>query len=771
MTTREIPGPYRLLGLLGRGGMGSVYTAQDERLGRRVAVKRIPADVATDLAKRQRFRREAATLARLSHPSIVQIFDLIETDEGDWIVMELVEGPTLAEVLDDGPLELSRVLAIGRQVAEGLAEAHAQGVLHRDLKAENVILDQRGSGEGIADRPPADRVKILDFGLAKPLEPGEGEPSLSVSGQVLGTYRAMSPEQVLGLPLDRRSDLFSLGVLLYELSTGERPWSGETPFETMSQIVRHPHVSVRASRPEIPMPLAAFIDRLLEKSPEARPAGAAEVVEELATLGDESRWRRPGESTAARIADESTLVDAPPLPASRDESPKRASRPRRGLWALAAMLFAATLLATFGRGLWTGGDPPTETALPTAVGEPAESCDYAHFREGMGFLDRFDKPGHLDRAMLAFEAAIECNPRSAPAHAGIALAHSLSYARDRDPPRLERAAEEAQRAVALDGHLAFARVVWGKVLVQSGRLPEAIEEFETALVLDPSNARAQEGLGDVHALEGRLGDAITAMARAVELEPRDRALRDRLGELYFQAARYAEAEAQFQASIELAPDGIYGHRNLAAVYYMQGRFAEAAQAIQEALAIKPEHSLYSNLGTLLFAQKLYPAAAEAFEKAIELGGEHYYLYWANLGDAHRLSGREAEARRAYSRAIELIGAELETTPESEVARSRLALYLAKSGACGRSLAELDARPPRAGEKGPGDLYRTAVAHEVCGRRAEALEALGAALAAGFSRREVEGDPELAALRTDPRFQELAGGPPVPVGPTTISGST
>jgi serine/threonine protein kinase len=236
-------GPYRLDALLGRGGMGAVYAARDARLGRRVAVKHVPADA--DAARRQRFRREAAALARLSHPAIVRIFDLVEAADGDWIVMELVEGPTLAQLVAGGPLPVTRAVAIGRQVAEGLAEAHAQGILHRDLKTENVMLDLRGPSTAHGGGA-ADRAMILDFGLAKSLGGEEWETPLSVSGQILGTYRAMSPEQVRGLPLDPRSDLFSLGVLLYEITTGERPFRGDTPLETLNQVTRHPHLAARS---------------------------------------------------------------------------------------------------------------------------------------------------------------------------------------------------------------------------------------------------------------------------------------------------------------------------------------------------------------------------------------------------------------------------------------------------------------------------------------------------------------------------------------------
>jgi serine/threonine-protein kinase len=270
-------GPYRLESLLGEGGMGTVFVARDERLGRRVAVKRIPPLALKDPTRMRRFQREARTLASLNHPAIVQIFDLVENAEGSWIVMELVEGPTVAELVAEGPLDIARILAVGRQTAEGLAEAHAQGVLHRDLKGENVILRPLAHDD-------AERTKILDFGLAKLLEGEPGQPDLSVSGQILGTCRAMSPEQARGLPLDARSDLFSLGVLLYEMTAGEPPFRGETNLDTLRRIVGHPHRPPIAFRPEAPARLSELIDRLLEKSPEHRPA---------IPCGSNRRWQWP----------------------------------------------------------------------------------------------------------------------------------------------------------------------------------------------------------------------------------------------------------------------------------------------------------------------------------------------------------------------------------------------------------------------------------------------------------------------------------------------
>jgi serine/threonine-protein kinase len=264
----ERVGPYQLEALLGQGGMGRVFRAYDERLGRRVAVKHIRPDVeATEANSRRaaRFRREARTAAGLNHPHIVQIHDILETDEGDWIVMEWVEGPTLARRLRQGPLPVPEALTLGRQVADALSVAHRHGVVHRDLKAENVLLTPEG------------HAKIADFGLAKRLDGGtstEGESALSVEGAVVGTYRSMAPEQARGQEVDSRADLFALGVLLYECLTGESPFLGPTPLATLERVCAHQPPPVRERNEDVPPEFSSLIDELLEKEPQRRPESA-----------------------------------------------------------------------------------------------------------------------------------------------------------------------------------------------------------------------------------------------------------------------------------------------------------------------------------------------------------------------------------------------------------------------------------------------------------------------------------------------------------------
>jgi len=219
---------YWLLEKIAEGGMGVVYRAHDTTLGRNVALKLLPDELMSDSDRRRRFLREARTAAALNHPNICTIYEVGEDQGRTFIAMELVPGDTLAAKLIAGPLPLPDLLRIAREVAEGLAEAHAHGIVHRDLKPQNLMV------------MPDGRVKILDFGLAKPTEPSEvseHSSTLTREGLVVGTIPYLSPEQALGKPVDARSDVFSFGTVLYQMATGRRPFRGETTAAVVEKIL------------------------------------------------------------------------------------------------------------------------------------------------------------------------------------------------------------------------------------------------------------------------------------------------------------------------------------------------------------------------------------------------------------------------------------------------------------------------------------------------------------------------------------------------------
>ena len=260
-------GPYEVLSPIGAGGMGEVYRARDGRLGRDVAIKVLPADLAANEERLKRFEKEARSASALSHPNIVPVFDIGTTDGVSWIAMELVDGYNLRKLLASGPLSLKKTLGISTQIAEGLAKAHATGIVHRDLKPENVMVTR----EGI--------VKILDFGLAKLTSPtgetGEVTQSPTVSaateaGVVLGTVGYMSPEQALGGTLDFRSDQFSFGAILYELIAGKRAFARPSAPETLTAIIREEPEPLAKAAPNSSLPLRWIVERCLSKEREER---------------------------------------------------------------------------------------------------------------------------------------------------------------------------------------------------------------------------------------------------------------------------------------------------------------------------------------------------------------------------------------------------------------------------------------------------------------------------------------------------------------------
>jgi len=275
---------YHITAAIGAGGMGEVYRATDTKLGREVALKVLPAEVAADPERLDRFRREAIALAALDHPGIVMVFSVEEADGVHFLTMQLVEGEPLEKLIPEGGMPLDQMLAIAAGIADALAAAHDKGIVHRDLKPGNVMVTESG------------RVKILDFGLAKmSASPSgdSGETDMATlaqtrAGVVMGTVPYMSPEQVLGKQVDARSDIFSLGAMLYEMASGARPFQSETSVELMSAILRDTPKSVSTVRSGVPVDLDQIIGRCLEKDADSRFQSARELSGELRSLQERS---------------------------------------------------------------------------------------------------------------------------------------------------------------------------------------------------------------------------------------------------------------------------------------------------------------------------------------------------------------------------------------------------------------------------------------------------------------------------------------------------
>jgi len=315
-------GPYEVLSTLGAGGMGEVYKARDPRLGREVAIKVLPASFARDPERMRRFLQEARAAGSLNHPSILTVYDIGTDIETPYIVTELLEGLSLRDRLDEGPLGPRRATDTALLVAQGLAAAHEKGIVHRDLKPDNLFLTRSG------------HVKILDFGLAKlvqaaALEEGTSEaptrvPDATTPGWILGTVGYMSPEQARGLPADGRSDIFSLGAILYEMVAGRRAFKGSSPVETLSAIIREEPPELSISAPAASPALDRIVRRCLEKRPDERFQSARDLAFALEAISGTSG---------------TTVVSGIEPPVASASAPAAVPRWRR--WGRIALLVAA----------------------------------------------------------------------------------------------------------------------------------------------------------------------------------------------------------------------------------------------------------------------------------------------------------------------------------------------------------------------------------------------------------------------------------------------
>ena len=756
--------------------MGEVFRGFDERLNRPVALKRIRPERA-DSEGLKRFRREAQAAAGLSHRAVVQVHDWLEDASGAWIVMELVNGQSLRSAMA-GAMEIERILSLGVELASGLGAAHRAGLVHRDFKPENVMLGADG------------QVKILDFGLAKRAAgsmDGIDESSLTADHKIVGTFSAMSPEQALGRELDARSDLFALGSLLYEMLAGAAPFRGATAMETLTRICTHDPTPLIEARPEISTELSDLVDDLLAKDPALRPADAAEVETSLrrllqgsgsttgplpVSLASDTDEATREATAAATMLSSSTGPEIKPEDRISTESAYRTdfggTAPRIGKstrWAAGiALVLGLVTLATQYEPWASDSDGESAVPEPSAIEEAADTPApvdfnalephelYAH---GRALLKRPDRAVNFEAAGTAFQRILDLRHASALGYTGLA---ELSFLRYRDLNRdlsfLTQARAAADRAIELDPYFVDALVIRAAIAAEQGADETADEDLAKALILQSDHAEAHYWKGRILSRRNETEAAESAFREALESAPGDRRIHDDFGAMLIKLGRYDEAEQQFLESIRLEPDLAFGRRNLAAIYYLQGRFDEAAKQIQAALKIKNSPDLYSNLGTLLFIQGLYHDAVDAFSRALEVGSSsNDYLIWANLADAQRWASKPDEAEASYRTAIRILGKPASLRPEDVTLKSRLALYSAKAGDQQAAVSFLNTLESRE-DLDPSALYRMAVAYEVIDQRDKAMSKLAEAVSQGYSRAEIERDPELQSLRVDIRFHHL-----------------
>jgi tetratricopeptide (TPR) repeat protein len=616
---------YRIIERLGAGGMGEVYLAEDRKLGRRVALKVLPRELAGHPERLARFRREARTVAALNHPNIVTLHSTEEARGLHFLTMELVEGVTLRERIVPGGLPAAEVVRLAIPLAEAVAAAHAQGITHRDLKPANVMV----SGDG--------RIKVLDFGIARPAaaaSPDEDPTAITVDGWIPGTVAYMSPEQVVGHAVDRRSDVFSLGVLLFELATGEHPFAAPSKAETISKILRDPPEA--ASGAALPHRLGAIIGRCLEKDPDLRYPDAR-------ALGDDLR--------ALQLA-----AGNPP-----------AGRRRLGLAVAAGVLIAAlagTVLVWTGRSLQKPPETePSAPALPAATVPARTPVAVLHFQNLTG-----DPQLDWLRAGLTEILVTDLlqSPRldvlaTSRLHQILTDLGALDDSGTRTPSfdLIHRVAQQAAvRKVILGSYLQVGndvRIIFqvedaetGKILggeqVQGPggeQLPSLLDELAAAVHrhLDPAPAGRPVALQDVTtsspaalrlytealalSYQAKISEAIVLLERAVELDPDFALALADLGLFHGNLGHQGLAAEYLKRAVEKSEHlPVHLRSLLQARYYARtwGTYARAIEGFRETLRLYPHRDApRNNLANLEMSLERYDDAARDYEVLLEHG--------------------------------------------------------------------------------------------------------------------------------------------------------
>jgi len=675
---------YRVLDKLGGGGMGEVYLAEDTRLHRRVAIKVLPPLVASDAEHLERFAREAKALAGLNHPNIVTVYSVEEAGDQRLLVMELIEGRTLSALIPEGGLTEERFFELAIPLADALSAAHARGVTHRDLKPSNVMVTEDG------------RVKVVDFGLAKLRQEAEArertvvlEEELTEEGRILGTYPYMSPEQIKGKPVDHRSDIFSLGVVLYEMATGERPFSGETSADLISSILRDTPPPAHELNRKLPRHLDRILAHCLEKDPESRFQTAKDLRNELRSLLQEVASERLLRSTsiARRLV-------------STGETGKRL----RGR--LAAGILVTVLAVVGGLLLWSARENrPTPTEAGLGVAPSGETVKAKEHRPSVAvlFFQNLTGSPELEWLRTGLTEMLVTDLSQAPGLRVISTDRLYQVLRDMkrlDDPVLSAdlvrdVAEKTDASTVLLG--SFAQVgetfqvnvtvkdaVTGEILdaqrIQgtgessvftivdqlsnrvlglfegSGQLASAMKHEEDRNIesVTTSSVAAYRLYAEGMRLyyEFKIDEAITLFRRATELDPEFAMAHARLARIYETLGREKDLEGAIGEAMAHVERLTPRERSIVeATFYGRQRatYGRAVEVLEETLELYPDHnSAGYQLGLLYLYLELHDQAISRFEDLISRGYDHEAVY-NGLATAYEAEGRVAESERLLRR--------------------------------------------------------------------------------------------------------------------------
>jgi serine/threonine protein kinase len=646
-------GHYRTLSMIGAGGMGHVYLAEDTRLGRKVALKLLPATFTQDQDRVRRFKQEARAASSLNHPNILTIHEIGETSTAEggahYIVSEFVEGQTLRAMLRGGRIEAGKAASIAEQIASALSVAHEAGIIHRDIKPENVMLRPDGL------------VKVLDFGLAKLTESGAGSAELGEesqeetifptagsqrittalstdSGLVMGTVNYMSPEQARGQKVDRRTDIFSLGVLLYEMIAGRRPFDGATMSDVVAALLTAEPPPLGQYCAEATAELGRITARCLAKDRDARYQSAAELIADLKTLPADNQADRP---TTPEVA---------------------VTRTRLGSWR--RPLTAATALSLL-IGLvwflsWRRARPPqsdqTYLLSQERIRQPnANSINptaYDDFLRGRYYANRQIKADN-ETAILMLERAVALDPNFAAAHAELAQAYVWRFFLFTPGEKQweEKAFVAVENALRLDPNSAVAYQARGRLLwTPANHFPheKAIKEYRRALALNPDLSEAQNQLALVYNHIGAFDQALGELQKAVVANPTNNLAQFRIGQTLLLNGKYEEALTALRESPREANPSLV-ESNLAVALLHLGRRKEATAIVDEFLGANPadtDGGLFTGISALLAAlagdgKKAEIMIRSAIDKGKGFGHFHHTAY--NIACAYSTMNKAEDA--------------------------------------------------------------------------------------------------------------------------------
>ena len=631
---------YEIREVIGRGGMGVVYKALDVRLGRFVALKFLPDDLVGNPQVLERFRREARAASALNHPNICTIHDISEEDGRTFIVMEYLEGSTVKDLITEhGALLLSQLVSIGIQTAEALEAAHERGIIHRDIKSANIFVTTSG------------RVKILDFGLAK-MAPQTGASTLDntdTGGWGMGTIAYMSPEQALGKSLDCRTDLFSLGVVLYEMAVGQRPFHGDTTGTLFLAVVQDAPKAVAEVNPSISQPLQGIINRCLEKDRQKRYQSAVEIVAELRKLAQNSS----GNDRLSTPALEASAERDVPSSVSRLSSRLTTSLlgPARNwkLWtALASLVLIATavlllasrrshhskltekdtvVLADFAN---TTGEAIFDGTLKQAARLDLDQSPFLNVLPDSRvnkFLTEMNRaPGQRLTQELAREICLRSNSRAL-------IAGSISPRGSQYQIELRAQACDTDREIAVSDGLARDR---SNVLSTLGKVDEGLRH------------QLGETLPSLSQFDRPLEEATTSSLEALQ--------EFTTGNLLFGQNSTAEGIAHVVKAVQLDPNFAQAYSVLASLYYSTGQETLGREAYQRAYELRNRVGERERFGIVGNYHRRVTGDNEAGIEVCKQWVKLYpndYLAYVYLGGNNHMLGRHQEALEAYRQALQI----------------------------------------------------------------------------------------------------------------------